>query len=119
MTILSEQRTYVAGQWVTGDAVVGVENPADETHVGDVTVTPLAEFERAIAEARRSFDNGVWAELPVADRAKTLHAFIDYIEGQREILVPTIVAEAGQPTAFAEMTQIGSGLSLLWFARLA
>ncbi len=112
MPILAERRTYVAGQWVTGDQVVSVENPADETHVGDVTVTPLAGFERAIAEARRSFDSGVWADLPVTERAKTLHAFVDYIEGCRETLVPTLVAEAGQPTAFADMTQVGSGLSL-------
>ena len=59
MAILAEQRTYVGGKWVTGDDVVSVENPADETHVGDVTVTPLREVERAIAEARRSFDEGV------------------------------------------------------------
>ena len=112
MAILSEQRTYVAGQWVTGDDVVSVENPADETHVGDVTATPLSEVERAIAEARRSFDEGVWADLPVADRAKALRAFIDYIETAKDVLVPTLVAEAGQPTAFAELTQVGSGLAL-------
>ena len=112
VTILSERRTYVAGQWVTGDDVVRVENPADETHVADVTATPLAEVERAIVEARRSFDEGVWADLPAADRAKALHAFVDHIEASRDTLVPTLVAEAGQPTAFADRTQVGSGLSL-------
>ena len=112
VTILSERRTYVAGQWVTGDEVVRVENPADETHVADVTATPLAEVERAIVEARRSFDEGVWADLPAADRAKALHAFVDHIEASRDTLVPTLVAEAGQPTAFADRTQVGSGLSL-------
>ena len=30
----------------------------------------------------------------------------------RTCLVPTLVAEAGQPTAFAELTQVGSGLTL-------
>ena len=112
MAILTEERTYVAGQWVTGDEVVSVENPADETHVGNVTVTPVGQFERAIAEARRSFDDGVWADLSPADRALVLHRFIDYIEANSDILVPTLVAEAGQPTAFAQMTQVGSGLSL-------
>jgi aldehyde dehydrogenase (NAD+) len=110
--IFSEQRTYIAGQWVTGDEVVSVENPADETHVGDVSVTPLREIERAIVEARRSFDDGVWANLPAVERAKALHAFVDHIDANRETLVPTLVAEAGQPTAFADMTQVGSGLML-------
>jgi aldehyde dehydrogenase (NAD+) len=112
VAILTERQSYVAGQWVTGDDVVSVENPADETHVADISATPLSEVERAIAEARRSFDDGVWANLPAAARAKTLHAFLDYIEAQREALVPTLVAEAGQPTAFADMTQVGNGLSL-------
>jgi aldehyde dehydrogenase (NAD+) len=110
--ILAEHRTYVAGSWITGEDLVGVENPADETRVGEVTATPLAEIERAIGEARRSFDEGVWADAAAADRAKTLHAFVDHIEASREILVPTLVAEAGQPAAFAEMTQVGSGVAL-------
>lgn len=109
MAILAERRTYVAGRWVTGDDVVGVENPADESHVADVTVTPLDQVEHAIGEARRSFDAGHWADLAVADRARILHAFVDHIEGSAEILVPTMVAEAGQPTRFAEMTQLRAG----------
>ena len=109
MAILAERRTYVAGEWVTGDDAVSVENPADESHVADVTVTPSDEIERAIAEARRSFDAGSWADLPAADRARLLHDFIDFIEGSAETLVPTLVAEAGQSTLFAEMTQLRAG----------
>jgi acyl-CoA reductase-like NAD-dependent aldehyde dehydrogenase len=112
VTILAEERTYVAGQWVTGDEAVSVENPADETHVHDVTATPLVEVERAIAEARRSFDQGVWADLPAPDRARVLGEFVDYIEGAADTLVPTLVAEAGQPTRFAEMTQLRAGVGL-------
>jgi aldehyde dehydrogenase (NAD+) len=109
---MSEGRTYVAGQWVTGDEVLSVENPADESHVGDTTVTPLAEVHRAITEARRSFDDGVWAALPTSTRAAVLHAFIDHIEAARDVLVPTLVAEAGQPTRFAELTQLRTGVAL-------
>ncbi|OBA94104.1 aldehyde dehydrogenase [Mycobacteriaceae bacterium 1482268.1] len=112
MTVLAEQRTYVAGDWVTGEDVVGVENPADETHVADVTATPAGEVHRAIAEARRSFDSGSWADLPVTDRARVLGEAIDYIEGSVETLIPTLVAEAGQSTRFAEMTQLRAGVAL-------
>ncbi|MGV0713887.1 aldehyde dehydrogenase family protein [Mycolicibacterium sp. XJ662] len=112
MAILAERRTYVAGRWVTGDEAVSVENPADETRVGEVTSTPTGEVERAIAEARRSFDDGVWADRSVAERARDVHAFIDYIEGSADDLVPTLVAEAGQPTRFAEVTQLRAGVAL-------
>ena len=110
--IIPARRSYVAGHWVDGDEVLPVENPADESHVADVSVTPLAETKRAIAEARRSFDGGVWADVPAATRAQVLHAFLDHVESARAELVDTIVAEAGQPTWFAEHTQVGAGLAL-------
>jgi acyl-CoA reductase-like NAD-dependent aldehyde dehydrogenase len=110
--IISERRTYVAGKWVEGDEVLAVENPADETHVTDVSVTPLPEIERAVTEARDSFDRGVWADTPPAERARVLRDFLAHVESQRDTLVATMVAEAGQPTAFAERSQLGGGLAV-------
>src|SRR5580700_6875535 len=112
MAIMSEQRSYVAGRWVTGDEALKVENPADETFFAEVTVTPLPEIERAIAEARRSFDAGTWAENTPAERARVLHALLDHVAASHDELVPTLMAEAGQPTGFAEMSQFRSGLGL-------
>jgi acyl-CoA reductase-like NAD-dependent aldehyde dehydrogenase len=112
MSTITERRTYVAGTWVEGDVVVAVENPADESRVGDVTATPLAHVERAIVEARRSFDEGVWAERPARERAAVLHAMLDHIEERADDVVPTVIAEAGQPTFFAELTQVRGGVSL-------
>ena len=110
--ILTERRSYVAGNWIEGDEVLAVEDPADGSHVADVSVTPLDEIRRAISEARQSFDHGVWAARPVAERARILNEFLDYVEARRDRLVPTMVAEAGQPTRFAEMTQLGAGVAL-------
>ena len=96
--LIAERNSYVAGRWIEGDEVLPVENPADETHVTDVSITPLAQIAPAIGEARRSFDEGVWSDLAVRDRAKTLHLFLDHIDANHEHLVNTLVAEAGQPT---------------------
>ncbi|WP_202124517.1 aldehyde dehydrogenase family protein [Actinomadura physcomitrii] len=104
--------SYVAGKWVDGDDTFTVENPADESPVGDVSALPAAEVERAITEARRSFDSGVWADMPAWERADMLHTFLDHIEDTREALVSTIVAEAGQPVFFAESTQFGASMML-------
>lgn len=112
MELISEQRTYVAGQWITGDELVAVENPADESHFANVTATPLGEITRAIDAARRCFDDGGWSSTSPAARAQVLNEFLDYIESSRGVLVPTLVAEAGQPTRFAEMTQVTAGIAL-------
>ncbi|MDT3439106.1 MULTISPECIES: aldehyde dehydrogenase family protein [unclassified Pseudofrankia] len=110
--IIEERRSYVAGRWVDGDGSFAVENPADESTVAEIGVTPLAEIERAITEARRSFDEGVWADKPAAERAKVLLAFLDHIEASHDALVATMIAEAGQPVAYAERAQFASGLAL-------
>ncbi|MFD6859012.1 aldehyde dehydrogenase family protein [Rhodococcus sp. NPDC060090] len=112
MSILTERRTYVAGEWVTGDQVIAVENPADETHVADVSATPVAEVERAILAARTAFDDGIWAQRTPRDRAEAVHTLIDHLEANHETLVDTLVAEAGQPVRFADETQCRTGISI-------
>jgi aldehyde dehydrogenase (NAD+) len=110
--VLTEERTYVAGRWVTGDERMAVENPADESEAGGVTVTPIGEVRAAIDEARAAFDRGVWADLPATERAQVLRDFCDHIESRRAELAAAIVAEAGQPQTFADRAQIDMGLSL-------
>jgi len=111
-TLIEERRPYIAGDWIDGDGAFPVENPADESRVADVAVTPLAEVERAIREARRSFDEGTWASTTPTERARVLHALIDHIEANGDTLVATMVAEAGQPTMFAEHAQLRMGVTL-------
>jgi acyl-CoA reductase-like NAD-dependent aldehyde dehydrogenase len=110
--ILAERRSFVAGRWVESDEVLAVENPADQSLAAELAATPLVEVGRAIAEARRSFDEGAWADLPARDRARTLHALLDHLETLHEPLVASMVAEAGQPVLFAEMAQYAAGLML-------
>ena len=110
--LIAERQSYVAGRWIDGDESLAVENPADESHVADVSITPMAEFGQAIAEARRSFDEGPWATMPPAERARIMHALVDHIEANGAALVATMVAEAGQPTMFAEFAQLNMGVTL-------
>ena len=110
--ILSEASSFVAGDWVKGEELFAVENPADESCVMELPAIPPEEVRRAVAEARRSFDHGVWADLPPRDRAGVLHSLLDHLESLHEPLVASIVAEAGQPPMFAEMAQYSSGMAL-------
>jgi aldehyde dehydrogenase (NAD+) len=111
-TLITQRGPYVAGRWVEGDDVLSVENPADESHVADVSVTPVPEFRRAVAQARRSFDDGPWSSMPASERARTLHSLIDHVEANGPALVETMMAEAGQPRMFAEHAQLLSGVAL-------
>ena len=67
--ILEQRCSFVAGRWVEGQRFP-VQNPADESIVTELSAAPLEEVGRAIAEARRSFDEGAWADLPAPERAR-------------------------------------------------
>ena len=110
--ILEQRCSFVAGRWVEGNEHIPVENPADESIVTELSAAPLEEVRRAIAEARRSFDEGDWADLPPAERARALHALLDHLALLHEPLVAAMVAEAGQPILFAERAQYAAGMTL-------
>jgi aldehyde dehydrogenase (NAD+) len=112
MAIIDGQRSYVAGRWVEGGHSFEVENPADESCLAVAGVTPLEEVRRAITEARSSFDEGIWADRPVAERARVLNVFLDHVDTARETLIDTIMGEAGQPRPMAEGAQVTMGLAL-------
>jgi aldehyde dehydrogenase (NAD+) len=110
--ILEERRSFVAGQWVEGGDPFPIVNPADESTVTQLGATRLEDIGQAIAGARQTFDEGVWADRPARERADSLHALLDHIESLHEPLVATMVAEAGQPVLFAERAQYSAGIEL-------
>ena len=83
---MTERRSYVAGRWVEGDEALAVENPADESHVAELSVTTRSPSSaRAIAEARRAFDEGPWA-VDAGRRAgpRFVHALVDHVEANAD-----------------------------------
>jgi acyl-CoA reductase-like NAD-dependent aldehyde dehydrogenase len=110
--LIDPSRSYVAGRWVQGDTSFTVENPADESTVADVAATPPPEIERAVRAARRSFDEGVWADLAPAERAARVGALLDHLATMEADLVHTMVQEAGQPVGFAQGAQFTMGMGL-------
>jgi aldehyde dehydrogenase (NAD+) len=111
LDLIARRCSYIDGRWIESDDTFEVENPADESVVTSVQGASAADVERAILGARRSFDAGVWADLPAGERAGLLHAFVDYIATQHDQLVASMVAEAGQSAAFAEMAQYSAGMT--------
>jgi aldehyde dehydrogenase (NAD+) len=109
--LIAPRCSYVAGEWVEGEETFAVENPADETTVTTMSGARASDVERAIVEARRSFDSGVWSEIPATERAQALHVFLDYIESVADELKATMVAEAGQSLMFADRAQYSAGMA--------
>jgi acyl-CoA reductase-like NAD-dependent aldehyde dehydrogenase len=92
-------RMYIDGKWADaeGGATYALPNPATEETVGIAPDATRADMKRAIAAARRAFDDGPWPRTSVADRARMLRRIHDVLERRkdefRELLVSAHAAE--------------------------
>lgn len=112
MTELATGRQpFIDGKYVSGDGPsLAVENPATEATIAEVETTSTAQIANAISAARRSFDDGVWSHTPPAERAAVLHRMADYLAARRDVIVSTVIAEAGAPHANATDIQVDAPL---------
>ena len=123
MTVqLETARLYIDGQWVdaTSDDAVAVVNPATEEVIAHVPQASVGDVDRAVAAARRAFDEGSWPGMSPRDRSDALVRFVQTVADRRADLVDLIVAEAGSARPIAQALQFDTPLRYAtWFAERA
>lgn len=102
---------YLDGGFVDGRApAFAVEDPATEEEFARAPAGDAAQFELAVAAARRSFDAGVWTSVPLAERVRVLAAMADALDEMRDELVRTVIRETGTPVRIAGLMQVDMAL---------
>lgn len=106
-----ESRMLIDGELVEaeGGRTYPNINPATEEVIGEVADASVADMQRAIAAARRAFDETDWStnhEL----RKRCLQQLHDALEAHKEELRPQIVAEVGTPVALTFAIQQDSSI---------
>lgn len=86
---------------------------AEYAHAGD------AEVDRAVAAARRAFDDGTWPRLPAAARARALHRLAELVDAARERLARIESEEVGKPLRQAQADLEGVVAHVEYAAALA
>ncbi|MPY55870.1 aldehyde dehydrogenase [Streptomyces spongiae] len=71
--------------------------PATGQVLVHVAACGTGDVDRAVASARKTFNSGVWSQLPPAERKKILLTFADLVEEHREELALTESIDAGKP----------------------
>jgi len=89
-------KLYLDGAWTdAGDgATYALPNPATEEIVGRAANATPADMERAIAAARRAFDEGPWTRTTPRDRAAVLRRIADGLERRKEEIRQILVTHA-------------------------
>jgi aldehyde dehydrogenase (NAD+) len=90
-------RMLIDGEWceASNGATFMVPNPATEEAVGHVPDATADDMRRAIASARRAFDEGPWTRATRDDRARAILRIADAMERRKEEMRQLLIAEVG------------------------
>src|SRR5581483_7771717 len=90
-------RLLIGGNWVepTGGRTYEVPNPATDRSIGHAPEGTREDMQRAIAAARKAFDEGPWPRSSKHDRARVLNRIADALEARKEEWRALLIAEAG------------------------
>jgi len=95
-------------------------NPATGEKIADVAKGDRSDAERAIAAARRAFDEGPWPQMSGAERATKLRAIAQLIADNSAELSEIEARDGGGTIRKAMMADIpGAQSAFEWFAQLA
>lgn len=103
-------RHLIDGRLETGTGRFVIVSPWTRQVVAETPVAGADEAERAIAAARRAFDEGPWPRMLPAERAAVLHRYADLLAEHRDELVRIAIDQAGALLPLAEGWQTGAPL---------
>ncbi len=103
-------KMFIDGKWVgaANGATYAVPNPATEETIGTAPDATVDDMQRAIAAARRAFDEGPWTRSTRADRVRALTAIADGMERRKEEMRQLLIAEAGAALHHARRSRSSS-----------
>lgn len=94
---------FINGQWISStggqDSVI---NPANEEVIGHVPLGTVEDADKAIAAAKKAFDEGPWPFEDRNVRADRIEKLIDMCDQRREEIIALHILENGFPRWAAE-----------------
>ncbi|MBM7367406.1 aldehyde dehydrogenase [Gordonia hydrophobica] len=106
-TFPDRAEVFIGGAWTasSGDEWIDVVDSWSEKVVSRVRAATAADVDAAVAAARASFDAGVWARTPIAERADVIDEIADRLEARLPELIQIGIAEVGITKPVSAMTQ--------------
>lgn len=94
---------FVGGEWSpprTGETIE-VVSPHTEQTIARVAAPAPPDIDRAVAAARRAFDDGPWPRLEPAERVRIVRDLARRYEERVEEIAQVVTAEMGAPITFS------------------
>ncbi|MEU0369155.1 aldehyde dehydrogenase [Streptomyces sp. NPDC006283] len=121
MTELVEHGELFIGGELTaplGTDVIEVISPHSEQVIGRVPHASRADVDRAVAAARRAFDEGPWPRTTLHERIEVVGRIKDAIAVRHEEIARSISAQNGSPYSWSVLAQ-ALGAMMVWDSAIA
>ncbi|MFE3934253.1 aldehyde dehydrogenase family protein [Streptomyces goshikiensis] len=108
MTELVEHgQLFIGGEWTDplGTGTIRVVSPHTEQVIGSVPHACEADVDRAVAAARKAFDEGPWPRLSLDERIAVVTRIKDAIAVRHEEIARSISAQNGSPYSWSVLAQ--------------
>lgn len=104
---------HIDGEWIFDrPPLCDVENPSDESILGQVPSATEADLDHALQAAARGFDT--WRRTPPSERAALMRRTAALVRERAEEIAPVFVKESGRPLAEARAEIERSASFLDW-----
>ena len=106
---------YIGGSWAGARSgrTASLVSPHTEEAIAEFALGGAGDIDAAVAAARRSFDAGVWRDLPIEERLAPLRRLSELYVGRMGELADLITHETGCPTSFSQLAQGTAPLMIL------
>jgi acyl-CoA reductase-like NAD-dependent aldehyde dehydrogenase len=113
-----EDLMFVDGEFVAAASGETFEDrtPRDGSVLAHVAAGDAADVDRAVAAARRAFDDGRWRDLPPRERKRVLLRFADLVREHREELARLETLDVGKPIGESRRVDVQNAATCLqWY----
>ena len=106
---------FIGGELVApaGQDVIEVVSPHTEEVIGRVPHASREDVDRAVAVARKAFDEGPWPRMPLAERLAVAERIKDGIAARADEIARVISSENGSPYSWSILAQ-AYGPMMIW-----
>jgi acyl-CoA reductase-like NAD-dependent aldehyde dehydrogenase len=118
---MREYQLYIDGSFVDSESKQTFEsiNPYDGSTIARVARGTAKDIQKAVAAARRAFDEGPWRQMSGNDRSRLIKTVSDAINAKTKDLVALEVDDSGSTVRKAKEDIYLSARSMNYFSKLA
>ncbi|GGU94046.1 aldehyde dehydrogenase [Actinomadura cremea] len=109
------EELFIGGEWVPPSTgrTIEVVSPHTQRPIGRAAAAGTADVDRAVAAARRAFDEGPWPHAEPSERVGAIRRLAEIYGEHRDAMARLITAELGAPISFAERAQVALPWSMM------